>query len=63
MRDACKINYHPGQKVSNDEWMVTSKACIWLKQYMKYKPVRWGYKLFILVDSINDFFCVYKAVK
>lgn len=54
-REACLQNYQLGQEISIDEQMVASKARVIFNQYMKGKPVCWGFKLFVLADSTNGY--------
>ncbi|XP_048035758.1 piggyBac transposable element-derived protein 4-like [Megalobrama amblycephala] len=55
IRHACKAIYHPKRNLTVDERMVACKANTGMRQYMKAKPTKWGFKLFVLADSSNGY--------
>ncbi|XP_066569538.1 piggyBac transposable element-derived protein 4 [Amia ocellicauda] len=55
IQTACKSFYQPRKNLSIDERMVATKAKTGMTQYIKDKPTRWGFKLFILADSYNGY--------
>lgn len=46
-----KNNFHPGQILAVDESMIKFKGRSSLKQYMPKKPIKRGYKLWMLADK------------
>ncbi|XP_059384611.1 piggyBac transposable element-derived protein 4-like [Carassius carassius] len=62
IRLACKAIYQPRKNLAVDERMVACIANTGMTQYMKAKPTKWGFKLFVLADSSNGYtadFAVY----
>ncbi|KAI0218647.1 PiggyBac transposable element-derived protein 5 [Lamellibrachia satsuma] len=43
--------YHPRRELSIDETMLKFKGRLSIKQYIKIKPVKWGIKIFTLVEA------------
>ena len=50
-RERCKALFQPYQNIAIDERMVKSKARFSYKQFIKNKPVKFGFKIFALCDS------------
>ena len=58
---ACKSYFVPGQNISVDERMVAFKGRIGMKQYIKDKPTKWGFKLWILASSDSGYTCKFQV--
>ena len=50
IKSKCFEYYQPIKQLSVDERMVKSKARSHLIQYMRNKPVKWGFKLWVIAD-------------
>lgn len=55
IQDACRTHYHSHQNLVIDEQMVATKAHTGMTQYMKAKPTKCGFKLFVLANSCNGY--------
>ncbi|KAJ8367236.1 hypothetical protein AAFF_G00323820 [Aldrovandia affinis] len=55
VQHACKTFFHPRRNISVDERMVAWKANSGMTQYIKAKPIKWGFKLFVLCDSSTGY--------
>ena len=51
LKTNCLTYYQPLQCLSVDECMVKSKSRSHMVQYMQNKPVKWGFKLWVLADT------------
>ena len=59
-RNRCQALFQPHKNVSIDERMVKSKARFSFKQYIKNKPVKFGFKVFALCDSATSYLVNFK---
>ena len=50
IKDKCLLYYQPLQELSVDERLMKSKAHSKFKQYIRNKPTKWGFKIWVLAD-------------
>ncbi|CAG9327672.1 unnamed protein product [Blepharisma stoltei] len=55
IRERCKANYCLGKYISIDESMIQFKGRHQAIQYMPAKPIKWGFKVFALCDSVSGY--------
>ena len=56
MKEKCKSVYQPGCQLSVDEAMVPFKGRSSLKQYMPKKPIKRGFKVWVVSDARSGYF-------
>ena len=47
--------FNPGQNIAIDEAMVAFKGRSFMKQYLPGKPIKWGFKIWTLADSVTGY--------
>ena len=55
IRDKCQQLYQPSENISIDERMVRNKGRFSFRQYIRDKPTKWGFKLWVLADSLTGY--------
>ena len=60
LQQTFRDNWKPGTFLSLDESMTPWKGRSSLKQYMRSKPVRWGFKFFCVCDAATGYFLEYE---
>ncbi|XP_067099761.1 piggyBac transposable element-derived protein 4-like isoform X1 [Osmerus mordax] len=55
LKQKCQQLFQPNQNLAIDERMVKSKGRSGFKQYMKCKPTRWGFKLWVIATSDSGY--------
>ena len=57
IKERLRSVYSPHCQLSVDEAMVPFKGRSSMKQYMPMKPVKRGFKMWVLADALNGYFC------
>ena len=55
--DKCKTNYIPSEQLTVDEQLCNTKGRLSFKTYIPTKPGKYGIKIWVLADAINDYLC------
>ncbi|KAJ8349612.1 hypothetical protein SKAU_G00247420 [Synaphobranchus kaupii] len=55
LKQKCQELFQPNQNLAIDERMVKSKGRSGLKQFMKGKPTRWGFKFWVIATSDSGY--------
>ena len=56
MKNNIKMAYYPHCQVSIDEAMIPYKGRSSMKQYLPLKPVKRGFKVWVMADALNGYF-------
>lgn len=60
IRILCGLYWQPGREISIDERMIKFKGRHHMKQYIKKKPTKWGFKSYTLCDSTTAYMCQFE---
>ena len=55
LKEKFKSVYYPHCEVSIDEMMIPFKGRLSMKQYLPFKPVKHGFKVWAMADAINGY--------